>query len=188
MVLIGYQGVKGSNSEEAARLLAIKHHFKDYRLIPLVSSFNVIENVLSKNVDYGVIAMRNNTGGTVKESMQSIYNMEVLKVDSITLPIHHFLFVKDKLVVKADILHIASHSQALIQCAHHLSENYPNVILISDEDTATAAIKLRIDLFDRNTAVICRENAGISNGLFLLESFLEDREDNSTDFDMYTFK
>ena len=42
MKIIGYQGIEGSNSEEAARLLADKLALKDFLLLPLVSSLNVL--------------------------------------------------------------------------------------------------------------------------------------------------
>lgn len=188
MILIGYQGIKGSNSEEAAKQLAVKRKMKNYRLLPLVSSFNVLENVVNGMIDFGVIAIKNNTGGTVRESDQSLLYMDVKQVDSITLPIYHYLFVKNDGIEKEDIETIASHSQALIQCEKTLKNHYPSVELITDEDTATAAIKLRLGLFDSKTAVLCRKNAGYDNGLFLLDSHLEDREDNTTDFNMYAKK
>jgi len=185
LLLIGYQGIKGSNSEQAAKEIAQKMDLSDYRLIPLVSSFNVIENIINKTIDYGVVAMKNNTGGIVKESHQSLMNADVRLVEEVTLPIHHFLFVKNKEVTKDKITQIASHSQALIQCKNTLMQKYPMIPLIADEDTATAAIKLRIDLFDEYTAVLCRENAGIDNGLYLLDSYLEDDPGNTTDFSMF---
>jgi len=188
VITIGYQGIKGGNSEEAAKQLVEKQQLKDVTLIPLVSSFNVLQNVMLGNIDYGVIAMKNNTGGVVKESVQSLQYMDVVFVDEITLPIYHFLFVKDNAVKKEDITCIASHSQALVQCQKTLQSQYEGISLVEDEDTATAAIKLHLDLFPRTTAVLCRENAGYDNQLFLLDAHLEDRNDNTTDFHMFTAK
>jgi len=185
VITIGYQGIKGSNSEEAARALSIKHKFKDYTLLPLVSSFNVLDNVAQGTIDYGVVAMKNNTGGTVSESIQSLKYLDVKLVDTITLPIHHYLYVKNDSISKDGITQIASHKQALIQCETTLKTDFPGVELLSDEDTATAARKLRLELFDDTTAVLCRKNAGEFNDLYLLQSNLEDRSDNTTDFNMY---
>jgi prephenate dehydratase len=184
MIKIGYQGILNSNSEEAAKQFA-KTLTDEYLLLPLVSSFNVLDNVNNSNIDYGVVAYKNNTGGMVVESVQAIKFSNLKLVDEITLPIHHHLFVKDYEVLDGDISAIASHPQALTQCKENLEKNYPNVKLIKDEDTATAARKLKLELFDRNTAVLCRMNAGIENTLHLLESNLEDRNDNTTDFRIY---
>ncbi|XFA98746.1 prephenate dehydratase [Candidatus Izemoplasma sp. B36] len=185
MIRIGYQGIRYSNSEEAALQLANRLKIERFRLIPLVSSFNVLDNIESGNIDYGVIAYENSRGGKVTESVQAMKFIKLKHVGDITIPIHHYLFVKNDLIKEDDILKIASHPQAFIQCRDTLNKYYPNTILINDEDTATAARKLALELFDENTAVLCRKNAGIKNGLTLLKSYLEDRKDNTTTFKMF---
>ena len=185
MITIGYQGIKNSNSEEAAIRLAEKLNIKDYLLLPLVSSFNVLDNVYNCNIDYGVIAYQNNTGGKVTESIQALKFLPLKLRDEITLPIHHYLFVKNDTIKDEDIEAIASHSQAFVQCQNNLKKYFPHTRLIKDEDTATAARKLKLELFNESTAVLCRLNAGEENGLYLLKSHLEDSPDNTTDFRMY---
>jgi len=185
MVKIGYQGIQNSNSEAAAIEFVEQRKFNDYIMIPLVSSFNVLDNVENGTIDYGVVAYSNNTGGTVKESVQALKFVNVHLVDEITIPINHYLFVKNDLVKIQSIEAIASHPQAFLQCQSTLSKHYPNIDLIQDEDTATAARKLRLELFNEQTAVLCRKNAGEKNNLFLVHSNLEDRDDNSTSFRVY---
>ncbi len=185
MKIIGYQGIEGSNSEEAARQLAIKLKIKNYILLPLVSSLNVLSCVETKKTDYGVIAVRNNHGGIVKESKDALKNTKLILADNIEMSIHHFLFVKNESVKKEDIRFIASHPQAFVQCKENLFSTYPHVELVSDEDTATAAKKLSNGIFSNATAVLCRKNAGYNNGLFLLESNLEDNDNNKTTFELY---
>lgn len=185
MIRIGYQGIQNSNSEAAA-LEFVKHaKLKNYIMFPLVSSFNVLDNVDNGNIDYGIIAYRNNTGGMVKESIQALKFLDLSLVTEITIPISHYLFVINETVSKDSITAIASHPQAFIQCQKTLEIHYPNAFLITDEDTATAARKLRLELFSENTAVLCRKNAGEKNNLHLLDSNLEDRDDNSTTFRVY---
>jgi prephenate dehydratase len=185
MILIGYQGILNSNSEEAAKEFAKKFVNEEYILLPLVSSFNVLDNVNNGNIDYGVVAYENNNGGKVTETVKTIDHLNLDLVQEVVLPIHHFLFVKNNSVLLSDISKIASHSQALIQCQNNLKNSFPNVILVNDEDTATAARKLNLGLFDENTAVICRLNAGFDNGLHLLKSNLEDNKNNKTMFRIY---
>lgn len=188
MKIIGYQGIEGSNSEEAARLLAEKLQLKDYLLLPLVSSLNVLTCVETNKTDYGVVAIRNNHGGTVKESIDALYNSPLQKRDSIVIPIHHFLFVKDDTVQIDDIKYISSHPQAFMQCKNTLQKHFSNVELVLDEDTATAARKLGNGIFSKQTAVLCRKNAGEMNHLHLLQSNLEDNQDNKTEFEIYKQK
>lgn len=185
MVIIGYQGVEGSNSERAALEFAQKSKFNSYQLLPLVSSFNVLDNVIKKRVDYGVIAVRNSSGGTVEESKIVLDHLNIQKKDEVTIPIHHFLFVKDENVTLEDIDSLASHPQAFKQCKTTLETTYENLTLIDDEDTATAARKLSLGILERNFGVLCRKNAGEMNGLYLLRSNLEDRPDNKTTFEVY---
>lgn len=185
MKIIGYQGIEGSNSEEAARLLALKLDLQDYILLPLVSSLNVLSCVETGKTNYGVVAVKNNHGGTVKESQDALYNSPLKKVDSINIPIHHFLYVKDHSVHLEDIQFIASHPQAFMQCKNTLESKYSSVTLVPDEDTATAAKKLSNGIFTKATGVLCRKNAGEMNNLYLLASNLEDNNDNMTEFEIY---
>ena len=185
MVTIGYQGVEGSNSEEAARQLAEKHKFRNYTLMPLVSSFNVLDNVIKKRIDYGVVAVSNNKGGIVEESKTVLDHLNIPKFDTITIPITHFLFVKNDSINFKDIKEIASHPQAFKQCKNTLKENFASCRLVTDEDTATAARKLSLGILPKTTAVLCRKNAGLMNCLHLLVSNLEDKTDNKTTFEMY---
>lgn len=185
MVIIGYQGVEGSNSERAAYEFALKRGFENYQLLPLVSSFNVLDNVIKDRVDYGVVAVLNSSGGVVKESKIVLDHLNLKKKDEITIPIHHYLFVKDSLVTIKDITKLVSHPQAFKQCKDTLSTYYSTIILINDEDTATAARKLSLGIIDNNCGVLCRKNAGEMNNLFLLKMNLEDSKDNKTTFYIY---
>lgn len=185
-MLIGYQGIKGSNSEMAARKLAENHGLRQAVFVPLVSSFNVLESLSLNVIDYGVIAMHNNTGGKVKESHHALKYIPVKFIDDITLPIEHHLYVKDKTINFLHITQITSHLQALIQCQNNLKQKFPKITLTTDEDTATAAMKLRLELLPDTCAVLCRKEAGEYNQLHLVEEHLEDRVDNTTTFHMYT--
>ena len=186
MIKIGYQGITNSNSEEAAKNFVKKMGFKEYLLLPLVSSFNVLDNVANGKIEYGVVAYENNTGGKVIETVQTLKFLDITLVDTITIPINHYLFVKDKSIKIKDIEAIASHPQAFTQCSHNLDKFFFDVPLIKDEDTATAARKLNLNLFNKNTAVLCRLNAGKDNNLHLLKSNLEDKDDNTTTFKVFT--
>jgi prephenate dehydratase len=188
MTLIGYQGIKGSNSEFAAQSIAQKQGLSNPVFIPLVSSFNVLESISQGVVDYGVIAMHNNTGGHVKESVHALKHIDVDYVNEVTLGIEHYLYVKDSSIKKQDVTQITSHLQALVQCEYTLKTHFPKVPLMADEDTATAAMKLRLELLPSTSAVLCRKEAGTYNNLYLLEEHLEDNNDNTTTFHMYKNK
>ncbi len=185
MIIIGYQGVEGSNSEQAALEFACKSNFNNYQLLPLVSSFNVLDNVIKKRVDFGVVAVRNSSGGIVKESEIVLSHLKIQRKDEITISINHFLFVKNESTTIKDIDSVVSHPQAFKQCKNTLHNDYTDLKLIADEDTATAARKLSLGILGDNCGVLCRKNAGEMNNLFLLKSNLEDSSDNKTTFEVY---
>ena len=71
MIKIGYQGMEGSNSEEAARIIAEQLAFSEYELIPLITSKMVVDKLKMKEIDYGVMAIKNSLGGTVQETHEA---------------------------------------------------------------------------------------------------------------------
>ena len=75
-----------------------------------------------------------------------------------------------------------------MQCKETLHNDFNNIKLVPDEDTATAARKLGNGIFSKQTGVLCRTNAGEMNNLFLIKSYLEDNNDNRTEFEMYVKK
>lgn len=55
MIRVGYQGIEGSNSEEAARKIAKQLKLSEYELTPLVTSKMVIDKLKRNEIDYGVV-------------------------------------------------------------------------------------------------------------------------------------
>lgn len=184
MIKIGYQGDIGSNSEEAASKFIQQLGIKDYELIPLISSKNVIKYFVNKEIDYAVLAVKNSITGTVVETAEALIGHNLTILDSLELPIHHCLFIKQG--VSFDKINtVASHIQALKQTREHRLAMFPNLVELEVEDTAVAAIKLANDTYPDNYAVICRKNAGLDNGLVLLAENIEDDSNNRTTFFIY---
>lgn len=97
MVRVGYQGVEGSNSEEASKQILKKVGIVRYELVPLMNSESVISRLADGKIDLGVIAISNTLGGEVKESRKALerYGNNVKKVSDVDLKIHHCLYKKD---------------------------------------------------------------------------------------------
>ena len=72
MVKVGYQGIEGSNSEEAAKKLCEIKGIKEFELVPLVTSRGVVEKLNRNEIDYGVMAYKNNIGGKVQETIDAL--------------------------------------------------------------------------------------------------------------------
>lgn len=178
--------MEGSNSEEAARLFVERLAIEDYELVPLVSSKNVVQSLLTGSCQKGVVAIKNSIGGRVEESYEALKDLDYKKLSSLSLRIHHSLFVRDSGVSAQEIKVVASHIQALAQCKESLSRLLGQARTQEIEDTAIGAYHLAQGLLARDTAVLCRLNAGQDQGLHLLYENIEDRDDNYTDFIIFS--
>ena len=181
MIKIGYQGEIGSNSEEAAKTFVSKLNLTNVTLVPLISSKNVIEQLKSGIINYGVVATENSIAGKVKETAEALNgeNFNIVSIEK--LPIHHCLFRKPG-VKNEDITTIASHIQALNQTVNNRNKYFPNCKVVEMKDTALAAQMLAKNILSDDYAVLCRKNAGENNGLKLMMENLEDFNNNETEF------
>lgn len=180
MVRISYMGIPFSNSEEAASRFAASRGWQNAELVAAVTSEGVVRSLRSGESDYGAVASSNITAGTVEETRKALEGADDIEtVDTVTIPIHHCVFVKRK---DAKIDCAVSHVQALLQTAGNLERLYPGTRRIEVEDTAYAAKMLAEGSLPETAAVICRRNAGEHYGLVLAHENIEDRGDNMTTF------
>ena len=181
---IGYQGDFFSNSEEAAHLLVKKRGIQNAIFIPLISSQNVINALKNKEIDFGVMAIQNKIAGPVLETSLAL-TKEYEQIDTLALPIHHCLFKKTK---TSAINVVTSHIQALLQTKNYRKKFFPYLQEIESEDTALAAKKLSTGEISDSHAIICRKNAGLFYGLFLIKENIEDDKKNETTFGLFQLK
>ena len=92
MIKIGYQGIEGSNAEQAAHELVEKLKLTDVEYVPLVDSPHVITAMKKGETDYGVCAVYNSAAGMVLETFFATNGVELLIKGETTLTIHHCLF------------------------------------------------------------------------------------------------
>ena len=178
-VSIAYMGIPGSNSEQAAIEFAASMGWDEYVLLPRVDSRGVIDAMDLGEAEYGVVAVANINAGPVMETADALRSRDDIEfVLSSWVPIHHCVFVKDD----CNVIHVASHIQALLQTADHLKMLFPDADQIEVEDTAIAARYLSEGKLPEGTAVVCRRNAGHMFGLKMIHENIEDRADNMTEF------
>ncbi len=178
-IKIGYQGMLGSNSYVAAQQLAHLHGFMDVQYIALVQSQKVVDALLKKEVDYGVLAIKNTLGGEVIETKNALAGITYTCLQQTTLQIQHHLYSIDE---SSDIQVVASHVQALLQCKNALQTQYPDAQWQELEDTAIGAKYISEHVLDKHCGVLCRHEAGQMYGLVLREECMQDDENNFTDF------
>lgn len=181
---VGYQGDKGSNSEEAAIKFCDKFNLRDVVLVPLIDSKTVIGELKRGKIDYAVVAARNSIAGTVQETFEAIKDEYLQLVTTEILPIHHCLFKKPRVSV-GQITTIASHIQALNQTSENRARYFSACKTEEVADTALAASMLASDRLPDNYAVLCRKNAGVMYNLELMYENLEDDPNNKTEFRVF---
>lgn len=184
VIKIGYQGAEGSNSEEAAIIIAERLNIAKYELVPLITSRVVVGKLKRKEIDYAVMATKNSLGGTVQETYDIIKDEFLELVATSILRIHHCLFVKPG-TRREEISCIASHSQVFKQTINTRSRHYPNASEKRMDDSAIAAKELSEGKLPDTTAVLCRKNAGELYKLELVHENLEDGGESFTEFGMF---
>ena len=91
-MIIGFQGIKNSYNDFATDKFIERLNCKIIKKLPLITSENVAKALINKKIDFGVIAIKNNIAGLVKES-EDILKSNLFKiVDMLEMEINHCLF------------------------------------------------------------------------------------------------
>ncbi len=181
-IKVGYMGIPFSNSEEMAMVFSKKFDLRDVELVPLMSARNVMDELVSGRIDYGVLAVENRFAGIVEESRIAKEGVRgLIELDLMWSPIHHCVFKKSK---DDKVTSLVSHIQALLQSQNNLRRLYPGAEFVECEDTAYAAEMLSKGELPEGSAAVCRRDAGEHYGLYLDNENVEDNKDNMTRFSL----
>ncbi len=179
--VIGYQGIPGSFSEEAARNYIQEEKLGDIDTKPCLTSRNVMESLYTYEIDRGIIAMENARGGVVHESIHALAKARCKVRSMFHIQVNQCLITKAGVDPK-EITEVRSHPQALKQCSRFLRENFANVPHLEAEDTAEAARKLHRGEYSDTTAVIAPARAAELYELNVTQFGIQDLKDNKTLF------
>jgi prephenate dehydrogenase len=178
---IGYQGIPGSFSEEAARTYMSEEHLDHVRTVPCLSSKGVMDALACYAIDRGIIAMENARGGVVHESIHALAKARCHVRSMFHIQVNQCLITKPGIAL-SDITEIKSHPQALKQCSKYLEKNFSSIPQIEAEDTAEAARKLHAGEYSDTTAVIAPARAAEIYELNVSKFGIQDLKDNKTLF------
>ena len=174
--VVGYQGVEGSNGEEAALtyfgqgVSAFKAHeeFEDVFLALQVGS-----------IDYGVVPIENSSAGEVVDIYDLLKKYDLYIVGEQVLQIQHSLLAIKGTQLE-EIREVYSHPQALSQSKEFLrkhKEMQPKAYV----NTAMAA-QFVAEMKDRSKAAIGSKRAAKLYGLEVLEEGIHFNKNNCTRF------
>jgi chorismate mutase/prephenate dehydratase len=155
---------------------AIKNFGTSGYFIPAASPREVLVEVESGRVDFGVVPVENSNEGSVNMTLDMLVETELKICAEISLKIEQCFLVKNS---KSKILRIYSHEHALAQCGNWTLRNYPGAEVIPVSSTAAAAKKVAKEDF---AAAIAGEAAAKIYDLYILHKGIQDSRENFTRF------
>ncbi len=176
---VACQGVNGAYSGIAAdRLfeLADVTYFKNFEGV-----FQAVEKGFCK---YGVLPIENSSAGSVNQVYDLMKEHKFYIVESIKLSVSHAL-VANKDTKVEDIKEIISHQQALTQCKKYLEDKFKGAKIVPVENTAAAA-KMVLESGRKDIAAISSRECAELYGLKLLDTNIQDSDNNYTRFILIT--
>lgn len=175
---IGYSGIEGSFSEEAALEYTRKNNLEGMP-IPLLDMDGVLKALNAGEIDLGIFPVSNSTGGLVETAFEAMGRYTFQLIDQLPFEVHQCLLALPGTKIK-DIKQITSHPQALTQCKNYLATKFPDAKKVQWSDTASAARDLANGTLPADSAVLAPAQSAKVYGLELLEERVQDHHPNIT--------
>lgn len=177
---IAHLGPPGTYGEEALRS-ALGEALADVSLVPVETNRDVVLAVERNEVAAGFVPIENSVEGAVTETLDALVHdaPTVQIVGELVWPVHHCL-VATRGTSLDEITTVASHPQALAQCANYLSETIPGSARSPQVSTAEA-VRVALENGPTWAAIASRVAADTYGGEILAEN-IEDVEGNRTRF------
>jgi prephenate dehydratase len=183
---IGYLGPAGTFTEQALHLYLAR----EGSVVPSTPENSIVdlfEGLKAGKYSQIIVPIENSIEGSVNATMDLLYQYEGLFLNKeIVLPIHQCLLAKTQLPLD-QIVHIASHPQALAQCRDYLHDNLPKAQTHLTPSTAAAAEwatngTLETEYKSDKIAVIGNKELIQHYPLVILAESINDKKNNLTRF------
>jgi prephenate dehydratase len=178
---IAHLGSSGSFSEEAA-LEHARAAGVEAELVPAPTFASVLDALARGAAERAVLPIASTGGGLVLAALAALSGRRFALAGELALPVRLSLWVRRAELAPASLARVASHPQALRQCARTLARLVPSCAPLEWSDTASAARDLASGLLDERTAVLASARAGERHGLHALAVDVQDEPDNRTLF------
>ncbi|MBU3010512.1 prephenate dehydratase [Polaribacter vadi] len=172
---IAIQGAEGSNHHKVAR----DFYGTEIKLKECMSFDVLVDSLLDKSADLGVMALENTIAGSIIPNYALIdkHNLHITNEEYLSIH-HHLMALKGQNI--ADIKEVWSHPMALLQCKDFFKK-HPHIKLVEDVDTAEVAKRISKENLDGIAAIAPKIAAEIFD-LDVLEDEIQTIKDNSTRF------
>lgn len=174
-IKVGYQGVKGSFSEEAM----IEFFGENQNAVSYETFEDVFIGLQRNEIDYGILPFENSCTGAITAvyDLLSKYGFYIVAEECIKIK-QNLVGIKGAKL--EDIEEVYSHPQGFEQSKIFL-KNHENFKLIYFYNTAISAKHIS-DLKDKSKAAIASTRAAKIYGLDVIEREINDNESNNTKF------
>lgn len=173
--IVAIQGAEGSNHHK----VAIDFYGKEIQLSECMSFDILVDNLLDKSAEVGVMALENTIAGSIIPNYALIDKSNLHIIDEEYLNIHHHLMALQNQSLK-DIKEVWSHPMALLQCKEFFKQ-HPHIKLVEDVDTAEVAKRIAKHKL-KGIAAIAPKIAAEIFDLEIIEDEIQTIKDNSTRF------
>lgn len=172
---VGFQGVKGSFSEEAL----IEHFGCEAKCSNFDKFEDVFKALKEEKIDYGVLPIENSSTGGITEVYDLLRKYGFFIVGEKIIKVNHNLLgIKGTKI--EDIKEVYSHSQAFYQSSEFL-KNYPQWMCIPYKNTATSAKFIKENNCKYKAAIGSKKAAKIYE-LDIIKSNINHNKNNYTRF------
>lgn len=172
---IAIQGIRGSNHHQ----VAMDYYGDDIELVECMSFDALVDNLLDKTADQGIMAIENSIAGSIIPNYALVYQNNLHIIGEQYLNINHNLMVLKGQKLK-DIKEVHSHPMALLQCKEFFRD-YRDIKLVEDVDTAETAKRIQENQLS-DIAAIAPKVASELYGLEIIAEGIQTIKINSTRF------
>ncbi len=172
---IAIQGAEGSNHHKVAR----DFYGDDVNLQECLSFDTLVNSLLDKTSDKGIMAIENTIAGSIIPNYALIDANNLHISGEEYLNIHHHLMALPGQKIE-DIKEVCSHPMALLQCKEFFKK-HPHIKLVEDVDTAEVAKRISKNKLEGVAAIAPKLAADIF-GLEVIEDEIQTMKANSTRF------
>ncbi|HAF77520.1 MAG TPA: prephenate dehydratase [Maribacter sp.] len=172
---IAIQGIKGSNHHQVAK----DCYGDDIELVECLSFDVLVDKLLNKEADQGVMAIENSIAGSIIPNYALVNHNDLHIIGEYYLNIHHNLMVLKGQKIE-DITEVSSHPMALLQCKEYFRQ-YPHIKLVEDVDTAETAKRIQKEKL-KHVAAIAPNVAAELYGLDIVANDIQTIQNNATRF------
>lgn len=172
---IAIQGVKGSNHHQVAN----DFYGKDITLVECLSFDALVDSLLEKKADKGIMAIENSIAGSIIPNYNLVYHNNLHIIGESYLSIHHNLMALNGQSIE-DLEEVRTHPMALLQCKAFLKQ-HRHIKLVEDVDTAETARRIQTEQLTKVGAIAPKMAADLYN-LSILAPEIQTIKNNATRF------